>query len=92
MVQRKTVLASLLGLGLFATGIAIGQDPGLWARHPHLRDAEQLTHQADQELLAAQRANGWDLGGHAARAEGLIAQADREIRAAAIAADRARGH
>ncbi|MGC2637805.1 MAG: hypothetical protein WA294_11545 [Acidobacteriaceae bacterium] len=89
MIQRKTVAASLIGLGLFASGVAIGQDPGMWARHPHLRDAEQMCHQADDHLLAAQRLNHWDMDGHAARAEGLLRQADQEIRAAAISADRA---
>jgi hypothetical protein len=87
MDLRKTVWASIIGLGLFAGGIAVGQDGGLWARHPNLAQAERACHQADQYLLAAQQANHWDLHGHAKHAEELLSGADREIWAAARDAD-----
>jgi hypothetical protein len=87
MMQRKTVVASLIGLGLFASGFAIGQDNGLWQRHPNLAQAEQSCHQADQYLLNAQHANHWDLHGHAAKAEQMLRDADREIWAAARDSD-----
>lgn len=87
MLQRKTVVASLIGIGLFASGFAIGQDGGLWQRHPNLAQAEQACHQADQYLLAAQQANHWDLHGHAQHAEQLLKDADHEIWAAARDAD-----
>lgn len=88
MKGRNIVWVSLLGLGLFAAGIAVGQDDGLWQRHPNLAQAERSCHQADQYLLDAQRANRWDMHGHASRAEQLLRDADREIWAAARDADR----
>ena len=36
-------------------------------------------------LSDAQRANEWDMGGHAARAKDLLSQASREIKLAADA-------
>jgi hypothetical protein len=87
MKARNMVWIALLGLGLFAGGVAVGQDPGMWGRHPNLADAERHCHQAMDKISAAQQANDWDMGGHAARAKDLLAQADREIRAACFAAD-----
>jgi hypothetical protein len=87
MKGRNMVWIALLGLGLFAGGVAVGQDPGMWGRHPNLRDAELDCHHASDHLAAAQQSNDWDMRGHASRARDLLAQADREIRAACFAAD-----
>ena len=87
MKSRKVIGIALLGMGLFAGGIAVGQDPGMWGRHPNLADAERHTRMAIDKLNAAQGANDWDLGGHAAKAKDLLAHADDEIRKATFAAD-----
>jgi hypothetical protein len=39
--------------------------------------------QAYERIVAAQQANEWDMGGHAARAKELLDQANREIKLAA---------
>jgi hypothetical protein len=87
MKKRNIVWIALLCLGVFAGGVAVGQDPGMWGRHPNLRDAEHECHQASDHLSQAQANNDWDMQGHAGRAKDLLAQADREIRAACFAAD-----
>ncbi len=87
MNRYKAIWVSTLCLGIFAGGIAVGQDNGLWQRHPNLAEALQLVHQASDKIAAAQQANHGDMRGHGDRARDLLAQADREIRAAAFAAD-----
>ena len=87
MNRHKFILGSVLCLGVFASGIAIGQDDAMWHRHPNLAEASRLIHQASDRIDAAQAANHLQLGGHGDRAKDLLAQADREIRAAAFAAD-----
>ena len=94
MNPRQIAWMSVIALAGVAGGFAIAQDRDhdrdrdLWRRHPNLAQAERLTHQADGYLVAAQRANHWDLQGHAQHAEQLLQQADREIWEAARAADR----
>lgn len=57
------------------------------SRHPNIAAAQKLTDRAYQRIVAAQQANEWDMGGHAARAKDLLDQANRELKAAAEAAN-----
>ncbi len=57
-------------------------------RHPNLAAAQNLTSQAYDRLSAAQAANEFDMGGHAARAKALLNQAADEMKLAALAANR----
>lgn len=91
---RKWITGSLLGLSLAATGIVIAQgqperniNPG---RHPNLAAAQRLCDQAFNRISEAQRANEWDMDGHAQKAKDLLDQANRELKAAAEAANRHR--
>jgi predicted ATPase len=90
MNARKVFLSSALVLGLVASGVSIAQnvDPN---RHPNLYAAQVLIDQAIGKITAAQKANEYDMGGHAAKAKELLAQANREIKLAALAANR-NGH
>lgn len=56
-------------------------------RHPNLAAAQRLMERADQRIVQAQRANEWDLDGHAARAKQLLEEAVSEMKAAAVAAN-----
>jgi hypothetical protein len=56
-------------------------------RHGNLAAAQDLSRQAFDRLTAAQQANEFDLGGHAAKAKRLLQQANAEIKLAAIAAN-----
>lgn len=84
MTRRKLVLGSVLCLTSFAGGVLVAQGP----RHPNLMEAQRLINQAYERVVAAQQANEWDMGGHAARAKDLLDQAKREIRLATEAANR----
>jgi F0F1-type ATP synthase membrane subunit b/b' len=53
------------------------------ARHPNLAAAQRLARQAWEKVSAAQRANEWDMGGHAAKAKDLLDQVNNELKAAA---------
>lgn len=60
-------------------------------KHPNLAAAQHLATQAYDKVIAAQKANEFDLGGHAAKAKDLLEQATRELKAAAETAN-AKGH
>ncbi len=84
---RKLVLGSLLGLGLIAGGVSVAQNVSPH-RHPNLAAAQRLIDQAMGRIDAAQQANEFDMGGHAARAKDLLARANEEIKQAAMEANR----
>lgn len=75
-------------LALFAQQPYITINPN---RHGNLWSAQQSIAIAYQKVDAAQRANRYRLGGHAARAKDLLNQANQEITMAAQYADGGRG-
>ena len=52
-------------------------------RHPNLAAAQDLSRQAWQRIVDAQKANEWDLAGHAQRAKELLDQVNNELKLAA---------
>jgi hypothetical protein len=86
MFTRKLVLGSVLGLGLFASGVLVGQDVSA-RRHPNLNAAQRLMEQAVAKIDAAQQANEFDMNGHAAKAKDLLGKAYEEVKLAAEAAN-----
>lgn len=84
---RKLVLGSLLGLGLVAGSVTVAQNVNPH-RHPNLAAAQRLIDQAIGRIDAAQQANEFDMGGHAAKAKELLAHANEEIKQAAMDANR----
>ncbi|MGO9338040.1 MAG: hypothetical protein ACLPY1_11095 [Terracidiphilus sp.] len=87
MMTRRLVLGSVLGLGIFASGVLVGQNVSP-IRHPNLNAAQRLMEQAVGKLDAAQQANEFDMHGHAQKAKDLLAQAFNEVKQAAEAANR----
>jgi hypothetical protein len=84
---RTAVLGSLLLVG----GAALAQRPARDVsarRHPNLAAAQRLSRQAWQRIVEAQKANEWDMQGHAQRAKDLLDQANNELKLAAQAANR----
>ena len=57
------------------------------ARHPNLAAAQNLVRQAFDKIAAAQRANEWDMNGHAQKAKELLDQVNVELKEAAQAAN-----
>ncbi|MBV6432803.1 MAG: hypothetical protein IANPNBLG_02949 [Bryobacteraceae bacterium] len=76
---------------LMAVGVAIAQRPRQNVspvRHPNLAAAQRLSRQAWEKIEDAQRANEWDLEGHARKAKELLDQVNRELKLAAEASNR----
>lgn len=89
-MKRRHILAGSLTLGLAAGVIGLAQTPPdsvKAARHENLAAAQQLVEQAYQKIVAAQKANHSDLGGHAQKAKELLDQANRELGMAADTAN-----
>jgi hypothetical protein len=81
-----------IGLTLAATSAIAAPSQNISAKHhPNLASAQHLATQAYDKVVAAQKANEFDLGGHAAKAKDLLEQATRELKAAAETAN-AKGH
>ena len=83
-VVVATVLALLLGAASFAQKPAKNISAG---RHPNLAAAQRLCVQAYDKITAAQKANEFDLKGHAQKAKELLEQVNRELKDAAEAAN-----
>ena len=56
-------------------------------KHPNLAAAQRLCERAWQRTLDAQKANEWDLQGHAQKARDLLDQANAELKLAAEASN-----
>ena len=85
-----TVLGSVLIL-LLIGGLAVAQKPVQnvsASHHPNLAAAQRLSAQAWEKVVQAQRANEWDMQGHAQRAKNLLDQVNNELKLAAEAANR----
>lgn len=57
-------------------------------KHPNLAAAQDLSHRAWERITAAQKANEWDMDGHAAKAKELLDQVNNELKMAAEAANK----
>jgi hypothetical protein len=90
MVKTR-ILAVVFGALLLVGAGAIAQKPERdisHARHPNLAAAQRLTQQAWERIVDAQKANEWDMNGHAQKARDLLDEANRELKQAAEAANR----
>ncbi|MGE5187387.1 MAG: hypothetical protein ACM31C_35315 [Acidobacteriota bacterium] len=89
----KTILAcaTSMALGMASMGgyaLAKGPAENIGAkRHPSLAAAQRLTGQAYDKIVAAQKANEWDLGGHAQKAKEMLETANHELKLAAETAN-----
>ncbi len=85
----RTVLMLVGGL-LLATTLFAQRPPENVnpKRHPNLAATQRLVDQAFNRIAAAQKANEWDLAGHAQKAKELLDQANNELKEAAEAANR----
>ncbi len=81
--MKKIILAVVIALS-FGAGVVFAQI----AKHPNLAAALDALKTADAKITAAQKANEYDMGGHAAKAKNLISQAISEVDQAAKAASK----
>jgi len=88
---RTRILATVFGALLLIGAAATAQRPARnvsAARHPNLAAAQRLSQQAWERIVAAQKANEWDMQGHAQKAKELLDQVSRELKLAAEVANR----
>ena len=85
MAFKKTMTLVALGASLVAAGAAFA---GPEAGHPNIIAAREHAQAAIEKMKAAQVANEYDMGGHAAKAEKLLHEAEEQMRLAAEAANR----
>jgi len=90
-MRTRVRVAGVVGMALLLASCASGPDrpvrnvnPG---RHPNLAAAQDLAARAFDRIQDAQRANEWDMDGHAQKAKDLLAEATEEIKQAALAAN-----
>jgi hypothetical protein len=91
MTKRTLVFLAMLLVLLF--GVAtVAQEPvvNIDAKvHPNLAEAQRHIVEAYKAVVDAQKANKYDMKGHAAKAGRLLVEADNELKAAAAAANAA---
>ncbi|MFB9127877.1 hypothetical protein E2553_36455 [Paraburkholderia dipogonis] len=93
MKQRQLALVAATALALsLVSGCAVADDGYTYgyymSRHPNIEAADFNAQQAIGRMRAAQRANGYDMGGHAGRAIALMQEARAEMQASAEMATR----
>ncbi len=74
-------------IGTLSIGVAAFGQQVSKARHPNLAAAQELIQRAIGKISAAQDANEFDMGGHAAKAKALLDEAFAEIKLAAETAN-----
>ncbi|HET6555006.1 MAG TPA: hypothetical protein VFG49_15875 [Dyella sp.] len=89
--MKKSLIAGAVAVTLLCAGAAIAVEPVRDVsshRHPNIAAAQRFARQAFEKISAAQEANEFDLGGHAAKAKELLEQANQELRLAAETANK----
>jgi hypothetical protein len=88
--MKKLIAIAFVASSLVAGSIALAKEPAQNVsakKHPNLAAAQKDIAAADAKLDAAQKANEYDMEGHAAKAKELLVQAAAEIKQAAEAAN-----
>lgn len=92
MRTSSLLRASFVAIACLApAGIAFARGPAQNVRpanHPNLAAAQKLSEEAFEKLEAAQKANEWDLDGHAQKAKAALELANAEMKQAAEASNR----
>ncbi len=83
--MKGRITAGLASAALMFALTASAQVPrrNVGRRHPNLAAAQRHCQRAFERVLAAQKANEWDMAGHAQKAKELLDQANAELKLAA---------
>ena len=91
----KHIILSIIVSALVLSGVATyAEEPVLNVSpklHPNIAAAQRLSRQAYNKIVAAQKANEYDLEGHAQKAKELLDQVNEELKLAAEAANKNKG-
>jgi len=85
--MKKSIIAAATVLLLTST-VLMAQGKVSASRHPNLAAAQKFCADAIRKIEVAQKANEWDMGGHAKKASALLAEAEAELKEAALAANK----
>ena len=86
--MKKLLSSAVLALTLIGSYAFAEPARNVSARkHPNIAAAQKLVDQAYAKITAAQKANEWDMGGHAQKAKELLDQVNAELKAAAETAN-----
>lgn len=86
VLVTTVVLSALIFAGISLYGAPPERNIS-WKHHPNLAAAQKLIDQAWAKISRAQRANEFDMDGHAQKAKDLLEQANEEIKQSAEAAN-----
>jgi hypothetical protein len=78
----------LSGITVYAGEPVINVSPKL---HPNIAAAQRLSRQAYNKIVEAQKANEYDMEGHAQKAKELLDQVNEELKLAAGAVNKNKG-
>ena len=88
----KNLIISVVASVLMLSGsVAFADEPVLNVSaklHPNIAAAQRLSRQAYNKIVAAQKANEYDMEGHAQKAKELLDQVNQELKLAAQAANK----
>lgn len=88
--MRKVIIKVVAGVLLVSGSTAFAGEPVVNISpklHPNLAAAQRLSRKAFDKIAAAQKANEFDLDGHAQKAKDLLDQVNIELKLAAEAAN-----
>jgi hypothetical protein len=88
--RYRILLIGGIMIAVMSAGIALYAGNVKHARHPNLAAAQTFIEKAIQKVSEAQKANEFDMDGHAAKAKALLDEAYSEIKLVALAANRHR--
>lgn len=90
--MKKLFTATALVIAIGAPlGLALAKDPPVNVsakKHPNLNAAQKMIDNAYDKIREAQKANEYDMDGHAKKAEEALKSASEEIKLAAEAANK----
>ena len=86
--MRRLIPAIVLAVVFAAGTMVFAEGKGGGHHHPNLQAAHKLLGEALEKINAAQKANEYDMDGHAAKAKELLEQAQGELKQAAEAAEK----
>ena len=89
--MKRLILAGLITAFVTTAGLVYAQQPKpnvSAVKHPNLNAAQVALTRAWNKILDAQKANEFDLAGHAQKAKDLIDQANKELKQAAETANK----
>jgi hypothetical protein len=89
----KRPMSKLILIGALSAGLAAGAVLGkpianvTAKKRPNINAAQKSCQEAWDKVIAAQKANEWDVAGHAQKAKDLLEQASSELKLATEAAN-----